>query len=94
VVREALFRIKKFMMPLTGGDDSMADVTITVRPNGPYVIQGAVRIVDPDGNEFPVDLSKPIALCRCGASQRRPFCDGAHKSCGFQGVDRAQTPKQ
>jgi len=72
----------------------MADVTITVRPNGPYVIQGSVRIVDPDGNEFPVDSSKPIALCRCGASQRRPFCDGAHKSCGFQGVDRAQAPKQ
>lgn len=69
----------------------MADVTITVRPNGPYLIQGTVRIVDFDGNEFPVDSSKPIALCRCGASQRRPFCDGAHKSCGFQAVDRAQT---
>lgn len=72
----------------------MADVTITVRPNGPYLVQGAVRIVDSDGNEFPVDLSKPVALCRCGASQRRPFCDGAHKSCGFQGEDRVNNPCQ
>ncbi|MGQ9505718.1 MAG: CDGSH iron-sulfur domain-containing protein [Thermogutta sp.] len=69
----------------------MADVTITVRPNGPYLIQGTVRIVDSDGNEFPGDSSKPVALCGCGASQRRPFCDGTHKSCGFQAVDRAQT---
>lgn len=69
----------------------MADVIIiTVRPNGPYLIQDTVRIVDSDGNEFPVDSFKPIALYRCGASQRRPFCDGAHKSCGFQVVDRAQ----
>lgn len=72
----------------------MPDVTITVRPNGPYLVQGAVRIVDSDGNEFPVDSSKPVALCRCGASQRRPFCDGAHKSCGFQANDRVEPPGQ
>ncbi|HOP77660.1 MAG: CDGSH iron-sulfur domain-containing protein [Thermogutta sp.] len=70
----------------------MAEVTITVRPRGPYLVQGNVRIVDADGNEYPVDPSKPVALCRCGASQKRPFCDGAHKSCGFEGDDRATPP--
>jgi len=72
----------------------MAEVIITVRPNGPYLIQGTVRIVDTNGNEFPVDCSKPIALCRCGASQKRPFCDGAHKTCGFQADDRPESTRQ
>lgn len=67
----------------------MSEVVITVRPNGPYLIQGPVRIVDVDGREFPTDPSRPVALCRCGHSQERPFCDGSHKTCGFQADDRA-----
>lgn len=75
----------------------MADVVITVRPNGPYLVQGPVRIVDVDGNEFPVDTGnagRPIALCRCGASRSRPFCDGQHKVCGFLADDRVRLPKE
>ncbi len=66
----------------------MSQVTIVVRPNGPFVVQGPVKVVDADGNVFVESEDKPIALCRCGAAKNRPFCDGAHKECGFQADDR------
>lgn len=65
----------------------MADiVTIRCRENGPLVVPaGAVRIVDHLGNEFPIPSGKEnVALCRCGQSRTKPFCDGTHRSCGFQ----------
>lgn len=62
----------------------MADVKITVRTNGSLKVEGPVDVYDAAGNKFPLDPSKPaIALCRCGASQNAPFCDGSHKACGF-----------
>jgi CDGSH-type Zn-finger protein len=65
--------------------------TIRLRDNGPLVIQGEdVRIIDAEGNVFTPPPDKPlVALCRCGASARRPFCDGSHKQCGFQASERA-----
>ncbi len=69
----------------------MADVTVTVRDNGPLLIQGPIKVVDAEGNEFTFDKAKPaIALCRCGQSGSNPFCDGSHKSCGFESLPRAQ----
>lgn len=63
----------------------MPDVVIKVRNNGPLLIEGPFTLVDAQGNRFPVPTDKPaIALCRCGASERKPFCDGAHNRCGFQ----------
>lgn len=68
----------------------MADVTIRMRPNGPIVVEGPFRLIDSAGNEFQIDSTKPaIALCRCGQSSRRPFCDGTHKTCGFASDERA-----
>lgn len=68
----------------------MSEVTIQVRDNGPFLVSGPFKLLDAEGNEIPFDTSKPaIALCRCGASQKKPFCDGAHKSCGFQSCERA-----
>ena len=68
----------------------MAEVTIRMRPNGPIVVEGAFRLIDSAGNEFQLDSSKPAyALCRCGQSSRRPFCDGTHKTCGFVSDERA-----
>jgi CDGSH-type Zn-finger protein len=62
----------------------MSDVTIRLRPNGPLLVEGPIKIVDQNGNSFPINPDKPaIALCRCGASQNKPFCDGAHKTAGF-----------
>jgi CDGSH-type Zn-finger protein len=65
----------------------MAEVIIRCRENGPLLVAAAqVRIVDHLGNEYPLPPGKEnIALCRCGQSQSKPFCDGSHKSCGFQG---------
>ncbi|MEX0791365.1 MAG: CDGSH iron-sulfur domain-containing protein [Actinomycetota bacterium] len=59
--------------------------------NGPLLIRGAVKLIDPEGNEFEVK-GKNIALCRCGASADKPFCDGSHKRIDFQSVVRAQVP--
>ena len=68
----------------------MSDVRIQIRDDGPFLVQGQITLVDADGNEFPNLSEKPaIALCRCGASKNRPFCDGSHKECGFDSKDRA-----
>ena len=58
-------------------------VTVRVRRNGPCVIEGDdVRVVDSDGRDVrPAKL--PVALCRCGASQAKPFCDRSHARIGF-----------
>lgn len=62
----------------------MSDVTIRMRPNGPFLVEGPFTLVDSQGNKFTINPDKPaIALCRCGASGNRPFCDGAHKTCDF-----------
>lgn len=61
-------------------------LTIRCRENGPLVMPRTVRIVDHLGNEIPIPEGKElIALCRCGASKSKPFCDGSHKTCGFAG---------
>lgn len=68
----------------------MAEVTLRIRDNGPVVVEGPVRVIDAEGHAFVLDATKPgIALCRCGASSRKPFCDGAHKACGFVSAPRA-----
>jgi CDGSH-type Zn-finger protein len=66
-------------------------ITIRCRENGPLVVQGAVRVVDHLGNEIPLPQGKEmVALCRCGHSQTKPFCDGNHKKVNFQGNDCAK----
>ena len=52
----------------------MAEVTIRPTKNGPYIVEGAVDLFD----------KLRIALCRCGASSNKPFCDGTHSQIGFQ----------
>ncbi|MCL6548381.1 MAG: CDGSH iron-sulfur domain-containing protein [Alicyclobacillus sp.] len=66
----------------------MADVVITVRDNGPYRIEGPVKLVDAEGNEF--EHKDKFSLCRCGHSQNKPFCDGSHSREGFQDACRAK----
>jgi CDGSH-type Zn-finger protein len=64
-------------------------VTILARHNGPFVVEGPIRLIDADGNEFPVVAGKKVSLCRCGASTRKPFCDGTHSKIGFDAAERA-----
>ena len=60
-------------------------VVITVRKNGSLLVTGDVQLIDHEGKPIARINDKPnIALCRCGHSARKPFCDGAHKTCGFQ----------
>jgi len=62
----------------------MAEVKIRMRPNGPFLVEGPIELVDSRGDAFTIAPDKPaIALCRCGHSANRPFCDGAHKTCDF-----------
>lgn len=66
--------------------------TITIRDNGPLLVQGPLTVVDAAGNQFPVPTEKPsVALCRCGQSKNKPFCDGSHKGCNFMAAERAPT---
>ena len=67
-----------------------ADVEIKVRENGPYKVTGPIRLIDADGNVFELpDDGRPVALCRCGASQTKPFCDKSHSRIGFEAAERA-----
>ena len=64
----------------------MSDVKITTLANGPLIVEGAVQLVDSKGQPVPNPFpQKPrLALCRCGASASKPFCDGSHTKCGFK----------
>jgi len=65
-------------------------VEIKVRENGPYKITGPVRLIDADGNEFELpDDGRSLALCRCGGSKTKPFCDKTHSKIGFEAAERA-----
>lgn len=69
-------------------DTNANAVRITIRRNGPLRIEGPFLLIDSNGQELPVDRAKPwISFCRCGQSANKPFCDGAHKHCGFQGAE-------
>lgn len=75
----------------------MADVKITVRPNGPYRVEcpeGAVDLVDASGNKFDLAGKTAFSLCRCGASVTKPFCDGTHSRIGFQAAEAAVAVEQ
>lgn len=67
----------------------MDDVTITPSDNGPYLVQGGVTLLDAEGNRYQV--ADTIALCRCGHSGTKPFCDGTHEKTNFAEVNRATT---
>lgn len=63
-------------------------VVIKVRDDGPLKVSGPFVLVDVDGRELPLP-DGPVALCRCGGSGDKPFCDGSHRTCGFSSRVRA-----
>ncbi len=68
----------------------MSNVKIRIRDNGPLLVEGPFELFDADGNAIPLAADKPaFALCRCGASANKPFCDGGHKGAGFESCVRA-----
>lgn len=64
-------------------------VTITARKNGPYRVEGPIRLVDAEGKEWDLTGKPAISLCRCGGSTNKPFCDGTHSKIGFQAAELA-----
>jgi uncharacterized Fe-S cluster protein YjdI len=68
---------------LDGAADEQApeETTVEPRPNGPLFLRGRLRIVNADGRLIRHDTR--VALCRCGASGNKPFCDGSHRRIGF-----------
>lgn len=68
----------------------MDKTVITPLLNGPYLIKGAIKLVDANGKEFPIS-GDATALCRCGGSSNKPFCDGTHKRINFLAETRAIT---
>jgi CDGSH-type Zn-finger protein len=64
-------------------------VTVTTRPNGPFLVQGPITLIDVDGKEIDLAGKTTIGLCRCGASVNKPFCDGTHSKIGFQAAEAA-----
>jgi CDGSH-type Zn-finger protein len=69
-------------------------LVIRCRENGPLVIEGPVKVTDHLGNAFALPPGKEkVALCRCGQSKTKPFCDGSHKQCGFAAAELAPAEK-
>ena len=70
-------------------------VTIKVRKDGPYAIDltiASISLIDHEGNPIPINLPEgktTVALCRCGGSSKKPFCDGTHSKIGFKGAEQA-----
>lgn len=67
----------------------MSEVTIQVRTNGSLKVTGPVTLLDAEGREFELPQGSAIALCRCGHSQNKPFCDKSHARVGFVADDTA-----
>ncbi len=65
------------------------EVKITVRLNGSLRVEGPIKLVDANGNEWDLTGKPAISLCRCGHSANKPFCDGTHKTIGFQAAELA-----
>ena len=67
----------------------MTTLKITPTDDGPYMVEGEVRIVDPLGNEYDLGGEQTVFLCRCGHSATKPFCDGTHERVRFEAAGRA-----
>jgi CDGSH-type Zn-finger protein len=76
----------------------MDDVVITPYRDGPLLVRGPFRLTDQQGRDITVER-KTVALCRCGRSRMRPFCDGSHALTRFRApseleAGRGQSPAE
>ena len=95
---ETVFRIS-YLICLASGRVAArlaADYRVLARASqrwGPLVVPLNIKIVDHLGNPFVLPAGKEnVALCRCGHSKTKPFCDGSHKACAFQASESAPPP--
>jgi len=67
-------------------------IKIMPKPNGPYLVTGdlsQLELSDINGNKYDITGKQTVALCRCGGSVNKPFCDGTHSKIGFQAAEAA-----
>ncbi len=62
---------------------------IKAADNGPYLLEGELEVVDGRGDRIDTTGRKVVALCRCGQSADKPFCDGSHVKASFASAVRA-----
>jgi uncharacterized Fe-S cluster protein YjdI len=73
-------------LSIKGDSTSEIDVSntkVNISQNGPYIVKGSFKVFDPEGTE--ISVKGKAALCRCGYSANKPFCDGSHAKHNFQG---------
>jgi CDGSH-type Zn-finger protein len=83
---------KDLHLEIKSAGGSMAQIKITARKNGPFRVdapEGSVELVDADGRQYDLTGKPNFALCRCGGSVNKPFCDGTHSRVGFQAAEAA-----
>ena len=68
-----------------------AAASVVACPNGPLLVRGDFELVTPDGVPIPRDRGT-VALCRCGGSAIKPYCDGTHKLMKFDTARRRPVP--
>jgi len=68
---------------VTGPEAPGETAVIMICPDGPLIVRGAYTLVDSNGGPIP-GARRTTALCRCGRSREKPFCDGSHKMTGFR----------
>lgn len=63
----------------------MSEPRITISLDGSMKVEGDIPLFDHEGNQIATKEGIPYFLCRCGASENKPFCDGSHKRVEFKG---------
>ncbi len=79
---DATYSVRCGMTESEASKPQPTEATITLRPNGPMLVQGDVKVIGTDGVE--IDRGGRAAFCRCGASKNKPFCDMSHKVINFE----------
>jgi CDGSH-type Zn-finger protein len=79
-------------MGIAGTDSAVRDTEVVIVPykDGPYLVRGPVELRDQDGRRIELGR-RTIALCRCGKSRMRPFCDGTHRLARFRAPSEPET---
>jgi CDGSH-type Zn-finger protein len=75
---------------VAGRENEASATVIEQRENGPLVVKHLKKLLDDDGNE--IEVREVVALCRCGGSKNKPFCDGSHRENGFTSANETENP--
>ena len=68
----------------------MSDCEIKCKNDGPLIVRGDFELLDAEGRKFGLGGRQQIGLCRCGASENKPFCDGSHNKAAFSSTIKSR----